>query len=497
MRLWVLTGLLLIGCTAPRQTLTILHTNDIHGHFAAERATWRDDSALVGGFPALSGALDSVRAADEFTIYLDAGDLMTGNPICNMEVDGIEGGALLHMLNLCRVDAVAVGNHEFDLGGEHSRRFLATDQIDWLCGNVFLKDDSTMLCAAEKIIVRNKLRIGVIGLLLTDLAGVFSKKAIEPFIVQDIAEAAQPLINALDPKSDFIVLLTHNGFENDKLLARSVHGCDLIVGGHSHTRLSAPVMENGVIIAQAGSFLKQLGVMKFQVEKDRVTAYDGTLIELELARFTPDPAVKEYCAIYEEEIARVYGEEIAVAGADISRSYAATSGVGNLLCDLLREHYECDFAVVNSGGLRKDLAAGSIRRLDIVEMLPFTNSVTTFTASGDDLLVMAGKQAAAQHSGTSEILQMSGLEIQYSVVGDQIADILVTLAGRAIEPDRVYHGVSIDYVLRSQSEKYLGFAPSDMQDSGTLFSDFVIAALASSPQPILPNTEQRLKRNEP
>ncbi|MCB9368098.1 MAG: bifunctional metallophosphatase/5'-nucleotidase [Calditrichaeota bacterium] len=471
-----------------------MHTNDIHGHFAAERAAWRQDSAMVGGFAVLSGALDSVRKSDDRTIYLDAGDLMTGNPICNMEVDGLKGAALLHMLKLCKCDAIEVGNHEFDLGPEHLRDFLATTDVSWVCSNVQEKSDHKAICAEYRIIERDGLKIGVIGLILTDLAGVVSQHAIEDFNVLDAAAAAQPMIDEIDPATDVIVLLTHNGVDNDIDLARHVSNCDVIVGGHSHTRLKEPLVENGVIIVQAGSFLKNLGVLKLRVKHDKVADFDGKLVELDVARFAPDSEISDYCKTYEDQISREYGEIIATTSSNLTREYAATSPLGNLLCDLLRQHYETDIALVNSGGIRKDIPAGPIRKLDIVEMLPFTNSVMTFELSGREILLFANQQARAQIGGKSETLQMSGLEISYAEKSGEPNDIEVLVNGLPVDADQNYRGVSIDYVLKSQAEQYLGFVPQQTQDTGVQFSDFIMSSLASANQPISPITEKRLIR---
>lgn len=489
--LWV-TLLFTVGCASTVRTLTILHTNDIHGHFAPERATWRTDSALVGGFAALSGALDSVRLRDATTLYLDAGDLMTGNPICNMEVDGVTGGALIEMLRMCSCDAATVGNHEFDLGSTHLREFVATEKVDWLCGNVSWSVDSLALCRPYKIVERKGLRIGIIGLILTDLAGVTSKQASEDFEVGNIIETAQKLIDEVDPMTDLIILLTHNGVENDKQIARSVTNLDIIVGGHSHTRLSEPITENGILIVQAGSYLKHLGVLKVDVKHDQVSQHSGQLVELELARFTPDRSVEMYCASFEAEINRDYGEVIATAEASLDRRYAETSPLGNFLSDLLREHFLADFAIINSGGLRMDISKGDVRKLDIVEMLPFVNSITLFEATGNELLELAKRQAQAQISGKNEILQMSGMVIRYTNENDEPHDIRIEINGLQINSEKTYRGVSIDYVLKSQADKYLGFAPRNIEETGILFSDLVIKAMAELPVPIVPNVEIRL-----
>lgn len=483
---------LLVGCSASHFQVTILHTNDIHGHFLSEPSTWREDSALVGGFAALSGALDSVRRADEHSIYIDAGDLMTGNPICNIPVDDVQGGALVKMLRFCDCDAISIGNHEFDLGPDHLKSFLAIDDLNWVCGNVTWRESQQSLCQPFVIIDRGGLRIGVIGLLLNDLYGVVSKSAVAPFEVSDIAVSAQEYINEIDSKTDLIVLLTHNGLQEDKELARLVHGADIIVGGHSHTRLTEPIIENGIVIVQAGSNLKNLGVLKVEVANDRVTKHEGSLVELEASRFLPGDTLVEYIEGFESEIKQVYGQQIAVAQYSIERRYAETSPLGNLLCDLLRDSYDMDIAIVNSGGIRKDLAAGAIRKLDIVEMLPFFNTVTLFEASGAELLTFASRQISAAESGKTEILQMSGLEIRYKQHVDSVLTVTCTINGQPVDSAHIYRGVSIDYVLKSQWEKYLGFQPRIVEDTGILFSDFITASIASLPQPVLPNNEIRL-----
>jgi 5'-nucleotidase/UDP-sugar diphosphatase len=489
--------LIVMGCAGSMRTLTILHTNDIHGRFMPERASWREDSAFVGGFAALSGALDSLRGVHEYSLYLDAGDLMTGNPICDQQVDGVEGGALLRLLQMCDVDAQCLGNHEFDLGAEHLREYVSEATYPLLCSNLADKRGEEALCAPYTILTSGKLRVGVIGLILNDLADVVSREAIAPFRVTEIAETAQRLIDELDPQTDLIVLLTHNGVEEDKELARAISGADIIVGGHSHTRLSEPVVENGVIIVQAGSYCKNLGELTIQICGDSVRSHSGKLIELEAARFSPDPRVQMYCDSFATIIDQVYGEVIAEAGEALTRSYNSSSPLGNLLCDLMRARYGSEIALTNSGGLRKDLSAGPITKLDCVELMPFMNAVCRFTISGAELQQFALKQAGAQLGGDLEVLQMSGLEIFYQRAADgSIAARVLVNGAEAIE-DRQYSAVSIDYVLHSQWEKYLGFEPRAVDNSGLMFSKFIMLALSEAKQPILAPDDLRLHEELP
>jgi 2',3'-cyclic-nucleotide 2'-phosphodiesterase (5'-nucleotidase family) len=406
----------------------------------------------------------------------------------------VKGGALLTLLDLCEVDAQCLGNHEFDLGGDHLRDFVAKAPYPLLCANLVQSESGTALCAPYTVIERDHVRIGIVGLILDDLADVVSKDAMEPFRVESLPEVAQRTIDELDPQTELIVLLTHTGVEEDKELARAISGADIIVGGHSHTRLAEPVVENGIVIVQAGSYCKNLGELTVRVRKDAVRSFQGTLIELESGKFTPDLRIEAYCDSFATIIDRVYGEVIAEAGEALTRSYDSSSPLGNLLCDLMRRRYGSEIAMTNSGGLRKDLAVGPITKLDCAELMPFMNSVCRFKVSGAELAEFARKQAEAQLGGDSEVLQMSGLEIAYIATPQGLIETRVFVNDEEAIAEREYSAVSIDYVLHSQWEKYLGFKPREVDNTGLMFSEFIMLALAEAKQPILAPHDLRLHK---
>jgi len=84
----------------------------------------------------------------------------------------------------------------------------------------------------------------------------------------------------LHPQTDLLIALTHQGVDEDSILAMKVQGLDVIVGGHSHTRLKHPKIVNGVLIVQTGSDCENLGVLDLKLEKHHVISYDGSLIQL-------------------------------------------------------------------------------------------------------------------------------------------------------------------------------------------------------------------------
>ena len=105
------------------KTITILHTNDIHASFVPHEAVWvkENPKPLVGGFNELSFVVDSLRHVKPVTLLLDAGDVMTGNPITEYTYGGAEGGALFEMMNRIGYELWTPGNHDFDISSANLR----------------------------------------------------------------------------------------------------------------------------------------------------------------------------------------------------------------------------------------------------------------------------------------------------------------------------------------------------------------------------------------
>jgi len=117
--------------SAPEWNLTIFHTNDMHGAFLPEPASWQDDRAEGGGMIALASHLADQRVSTAATLLLDAGDFMTGNPICVMAVDGVQGAGFVQMMNAIGYDVGVIGNHEFDNGRDNARLLPEAATDSW------------------------------------------------------------------------------------------------------------------------------------------------------------------------------------------------------------------------------------------------------------------------------------------------------------------------------------------------------------------------------
>ncbi|HSQ77000.1 MAG TPA: metallophosphatase, partial [Bacteroidota bacterium] len=281
----VMAALSCLGLSACAQpsTLTILHTNDMHATFVPREAAWVKGSPkpMVGGFKQLEYTINSYRKDPDKVLLLDAGDVMTGNPITERVFRGAQGGALFEMMNLMGYDAWCVGNHDLDVSQENLAGLVKIAGFPTTSANLVKgKDLFPQGNQPYVLLERGGVRIGIIGVMSQELYGLVIQTNLTGIRVLSPAETVQRYIDELDPKTDLLIALTHQGATDDSILAANVEGLDLIVGGHSHTRLQSPLVVNGVYILQAGSNTENLGVADLVVENDRIARIDGKLVQL-------------------------------------------------------------------------------------------------------------------------------------------------------------------------------------------------------------------------
>jgi 5'-nucleotidase/UDP-sugar diphosphatase len=487
----VVTASLLAG----NGELVILHTNDIHGSFLPQRAEWIESHPLIGGFGPLSGALKQEQSANPSNLLLDAGDFMTGNPITTIRVHGAIGGAMLDFFELLHYQAMTIGNHEFDDGVDNAVDLVKASKVPIICANLWLVNPPTANNASEtttlltgegwKIFEVNGVRVGVIGLTLERMNNMLSKTTMKRIRVTPLAEEVQKVVSEIDPKTDLIVLLTHEGVDDDKDLAKHISGVDVIVGGHSHTVIDTPLVVNNVIIVQAGAQCRYLGELKLKVENDQVVQHSGRLIPLWADSLTPTLETQAMVTKYQEMLDKEFGKVLDTLDQDWKVSGRQESEVGDWLCDRLREYGHGDFAVINSGGIRKPLLKGPVTKMDIEEMLPFANRIVSFQCTGEQILTLVNTNTYAEVSKQYEIMQVSGLSYAIQKSTGKPTQIMVN--GAPLNKKRTYRGISVDYVAVSQAHRYFGFTPTQTEDMGITFTDMIIQYMEAhgmKPKPV-------------
>ena len=233
--------LLLSASVLNAQKLTILHLNDTHSHMEAERG---GHNYGHGGVIEQAAYIDSVRLADGNVnvMLLHAGDFSQGSSYFTE----MNGDMEIDVLNAMGFDAVCLGNHEFDNGLEELSRRLKNLDSPVLCANYdFSGTPLEGLVKPYAIIEKSGKRIGIIGL-LTDVSSVVSSEIAKALMYSSSIEAANSYAQKLryDEDCDLVVCLTHLGFdgegETDLSLAAMSRNVDVIVGGHSHTKIDEP-----------------------------------------------------------------------------------------------------------------------------------------------------------------------------------------------------------------------------------------------------------------
>jgi len=315
------------------------------------------------------------------------------------------------------------------------------------------------------IIEKNGLKIGIIGVMSQGLYGLANQTMLVGIKVLSPVTTTQKFIDELQPKTDLIIALTHEGVDDDSVLAMNVHGLNVIVGGHSHTRLKKPKLVNGVIIVQTGAFCENLGVLDLTVENKKVTQYNGQLIQLSYNSARPKTALSIFIDSVQHVIDKDYSQVIGTLKEDWVRNDNGESGIGNFFADAQREAAHADVGFINNTSIRKGLSAGPITRRDIFEILPFRDVLTTFQLSGTEV-----KTIILNYVEKHLKIQTSGIRCEWKRASDGKVEIVkLEINGKPFDETATYTGAANDFFV-AEAKHYLGIEiPHSIYLQPTLF----------------------------
>jgi len=466
--------LVVCATVAQEKSFTILHTNDIHASFIPHEATWirSEPKPMIGGFAELSWMIDSIRKAKSTAILLDAGDVMTGTPVSDIVYDGASGGALFAMMNMMGYDAWTIGNHDLDISQDNLRRLTSIATFPTVSAN--LTDSAGAFTLNNKpylILKKNGITFGIIGIMSRELFSLTNTKNLKGLKVSSPVEVTQKYIDEITPQSDVVLALTHEGTDEDSILAVSTHGLNIIIGGHSHTRLEHPKFINGVIICQTGANCENLGELDVTIDHHHVTKYDGELHHLWIHHEAASKEIADLITDMKNKIDQDYNQVIGTLVSDWKRG-GGESNLGDFIADAMRESENADVGITNSSGIRKDLSAGPIRKLDLSEILPFRNYLCTFPMTGRELKKLAMDHARSLTHGRSS-LQISGLACTYKQSGDSIEIKSLKAGGEDVDDAKSYTVATSDFLI-NQADKYLGMTPAQTTMSDKLMFDAMV-----------------------
>ena len=471
--------------------VTLLYTNDMHAAFLP-RAN-RDKGS---GILAIDAAVRRVRAEVPHALLVDAGDVLSGHPVSNVEFEGAAGGALYRMLALVGYDLLGLGNHDFDNGLDNLGRLLKLAGRPVVCANLSREGGAPLFPGVEatRVIEVGGLRVGFVGLVLEKLKGTTGRDNTVGVEVEAPLAAARRHLAALDAASDLVVAVSHQGLEEDAALAAALPGIDVILAGHDHRWTEEPRRVGDTLIVQAGSDMRAVGRLDLVVRGDRVVESRNELLALPPDEAGAGPELRQLVASLRERLDEELGVEIGELAEPWTRSYYGESSLGNWVTDAFRAATGADVAFMNSGGLRKDHPAGVITLGSAMEIVPFRNDLCTFTVTGAELEAICRRNAWSAATEDHGILQVGGVAYAWRPTGPDAVEVTqVTVNGEPLDPARSYTCATSDFVLFDQPEKYLGLVPARREHGYLHVQDVFIDAVRRQRR-IAPATAGRIRR---
>lgn len=411
--------------------ITILHTNDHHGHF------WRSEYGEYG-LAAQKTLVDSIRkeVAQEggSVLLLSGGDINTGVP----ESDLQDAEPDFRGMNLIGYDAMAVGNHEFDNPLTVLRQQEKWAKFPFLSANIYQKSTGERLFKPWAIFTRQDIKIAVIGLTTDDTAKIGNPEYFTDIEFRKPAEEAKVVIQELNmnEKPDVIIATTHMGhYDNgdhgsnapgDVEMARSLPAGSLamIVGGHSQDPVCmasenkkqvnyvpgtpcAPDKQNGIWIVQAHEWGKYVGRADFEFRNGEMKMVNYQLIPVNLKKKVTWDNGKSERVLYTPEIAEnpqmlslltpfqnkgkaqlevKIGSVNGLLEGDRSKVRFVQTNMGRAILAAQIARTGADFGVMSGGGIRDSIEAGDITYKSVLKVQPFGNIVVYADMSGKEVV---------------------------------------------------------------------------------------------------------------
>nr|WP_137702853.1 bifunctional metallophosphatase/5'-nucleotidase [Marimonas lutisalis] len=506
------------GMAAADYSLTILHTNDFHARFEPiskyDSGCGEEDNAegkCFGGSARLMTAIGEARKRSNNSVLFDGGDQFQGTLFYTY----YKGKLAAEMMNRMGYDAMTVGNHEFDDGPEVLRGFMDAVDFPVLMSNADVSGEELLAGTLQKstVIERGGEKLGLIGLTPQDTDELASPGP--NIIFTDPVDAVQAEVDKLTAAGvNKIIVLSHSGYAVDQRVAAGTTGVDVIVGGHSNTLLGEmegaagpyPTMVGQTAIVQAYAYGKFLGELNVTFnDAGEVTEARGAPLIMD-AGVAEDGAVKarvaEAAVPLEEIRNRVVAETAAPIGGERDVCRVQECEMGSLIADAMLARVRdqgIQIAIQNGGGIRASIDAGPVTMGEVLTVLPFQNTLSTFQVTGETIVAALENGVSQVEEGAGRFPQVAGIRFVWDPArapGNRIMTVEVNGAEgwQRIELDKVYGVVSNNYV-RNGGDGYKMFRDAEnAYDFGPDLAD-VTAEFIAAQGAFTPYTDGRIARN--
>ncbi|HEJ8085569.1 TPA: bifunctional UDP-sugar hydrolase/5'-nucleotidase [Serratia marcescens] len=465
--------------------ITILHTNDHHGHF------WQNDHGEYGlgaQKTLVDGIRQEVAAQGGSLLLLSGGDINTGVP----ESDLQDAEPDFRGMNLVGYDAMAIGNHEFDNPLSVLRQQEKWATFPLLSANIYQKSTGQRLFKPYALFDKQGIKIAVIGLTTDDTAKIGNPEYFTDMEFRVPAEEAKQVVEQLrkDEKPDVIIAATHMGhYDNgehgsnapgDVEMARSLPAgyLDMIVGGHSQDPVCmagdnrkqadyvpgtpcSPDRQNGTWIVQAHEWGKYVGRADFEFRngelklvhyqlipvnlKKKVEKADGTSERVYYTQqIAEDPTMMKLLTPFQDkgkaQLEVKIGSVNGKLEGDRSKVRFVQTNLARVMLAAQRERADADFAVMSGGGVRDSIESGDITYKNVLKVQPFGNTLVHVD--------MKGREVEQYLAVVANMKPDSGAYAQFanvSLVADGKGVSEVKINGQPLQADKTYRMATLNF----------------------------------------------------
>ncbi len=426
--------------------ITLFHTNDTHSRV--------DESKEGIGFAKMAALIKEYAKTNPNSLVLDAGDTFHGQTIANL----VRGESIVNIMNAVGYNAMAAGNHDFNYGHERLKELADKAKFSVLSANT-KKADGTRILKPYVIKEVDGIKLGIFGLTTPETAYKTHPNNVAGLTFTDPATEAKAIVGELKGQVDAIIALTHLGVDKSSIdtsikVAEQVPDIDVIIDGHSHTKLDTGMKVGNVLIAQTGEYLKQFGRVDLTFENGKLKDKVSGLITKKAAdedKTPGDPAVLEIINSVKKEQEQVLQQKVGstsvklVGDREVVRK--GESNLGNLIADAMIDETGADVAITNGGGIRDSIAAGAITKGQVITVLPFGNYIQTKKVKGSDIVAALEHGVSAYPDPLGGFPQVGGISFELDPAqpkGKRVS--AVKVKGQPIDPNKMYLLATNDFM---------------------------------------------------
>jgi 5'-nucleotidase / UDP-sugar diphosphatase len=472
-------------------TLKIVHFNDLDR---------MDEDDGKGGVARLASVVEEVRAANPHVLVTHGGDSISPSLLSGFD----QGAHMIDLFNTLGIDAMAIGNHEFDFGPEVLAERIAEAQFPMLSNNALEPDGTLIDGVTESLMVDvGDYQVGLFGLTTASTA---VKSSPDPITFADPVATAESMAAKLrEAGADLVIAVAHTDRREDNELIRAAP-VDLVLSGDDHDLRVA--YDGRMALVESGSqaeFVSVITVTMDEVEGSSGPSFvwEPSFELINTAAVEPNARLADAVQGYLDKLSAELDIEIGTTEVPLDSRRttvrAQESAFANLIADAMRAAVGADVAITNGGGIRADRtyeAGAVLTRRDIQSELPFGNKTILIEVSGADLRAALENGVSAVEDGGGRFPHVSGLTFSYDAskpVGERVTNIKVD--GEPLDDAATFKLATNDF-MGAGGDGYVMFIDKPRiidANAGALMAGQVIDHIAAA-RSIAPVAEGRITR---